>query len=92
MCEAAAGRCILPSALLTICLPSRVTLRPNRIAWLASNAHSLLAVLDFDIELYLTLDPLTDEALAMQIADSLRRYLRDKKVQACFSLDLPRSL
>ena len=42
----------------------------------------MLALLDPELELYLALDPLTDEALAMQVAEGLRRHLSDKKVQA----------
>ena len=57
-------------------------LRPNRVAWLASDRLAMLALLDPELELYLALDPLTDEALAMQVAEGLRRLLSDKKVQA----------
>jgi hypothetical protein len=56
--------------------------RLNRLVWLASDAHAMLASLDPELELYLMLDPLTDEALATQIADGLRRHLSDKSVQA----------
>lgn len=55
--------------------------RPNRLVLLACDGHVQLASLDPELELYLTLDPLADEATASHTADALRRYLADKAVQ-----------
>ena len=41
--------------------------RPNRLVWLATDSLAMLATLDPDLELYLALDPLTDETLAAQV-------------------------
>ena len=57
-------------------------IRPNRVAWLATDRLSLLAILDPELELFLALDPLCDEALAGQMAEGLRQILMDKRMQA----------
>lgn len=80
-------RCFDPDLELHLALIPMLSLllspiRPNRIAWLATDRLAMLALLDPELELYLALDPLTDEALAMQVAEGLRRHLGDKKVQA----------
>jgi hypothetical protein len=43
---------------------------------------AMLAMLDSELELYITLDPLTDEALAVNVAEALRRHFLEKRVQA----------
>lgn len=40
--------------------------RPNRTSWIADDRFATLALLDSDLELYLVMDPLTDEATATQ--------------------------
>ena len=52
------------------------------MAWLATDSLAMLASLDSELELYIAMDPLTDEALAVQMAEGLRRHLSDKRVQA----------
>ena len=52
------------------------------MAWLATDRLSLLAILDPELELFLALDPLCDEALAGQMAEGLRQILMDKRMQA----------
>jgi|LauGreSBDMM110SN_4_FD.fasta_scaffold100991_2 hypothetical protein len=42
----------------------------------------MLALLDPELELYLALDPLTEEGLAVRVAQGLRQLLLDRRMQA----------
>ena len=42
----------------------------------------MLALLEPDLELYLALDPLTEEGMAIQVGQGLRQLLLDKRMQA----------
>ncbi|GAX84117.1 hypothetical protein CEUSTIGMA_g11540.t1 [Chlamydomonas eustigma] len=56
--------------------------KPNRLVWLADDRMAMLAMLDSELELYIALDPLTDETLAVTVAEALRRHMLEKRVQA----------
>lgn len=56
--------------------------KPHKLVWLRDENCALLAVVDREMEVYCVLDALTDQALALQAAEWLRRHFGDKAVQA----------
>lgn len=56
--------------------------KPHKLVWLRDESCALLAVVDREMEVYCVLDALTDQALALQAAEWLRRHFGDKGVQA----------
>lgn len=46
--------------------------------WQCTDRSAHLVWLDGDVELYLTMDPLTDKESALVLCDALKKYVMDK--------------
>ena len=53
--------------------------RPNKVAWLSTERWSILALLESEIDLFIVLDPIADEIVAMKVAAALKAHLLEKR-------------
>jgi hypothetical protein len=52
--------------------------RPHKLVWVSSSRWATGVLVDRDVEVYATLDPLTDRELGLKFVETLRRLFADK--------------
>lgn len=55
--------------------------RSNRLVWVTTNRWVTGVIVDRDVEVYVTFDPLTEKEVGLKLVEQLRRHYGDKTLQ-----------